>query len=64
MIIILGKASYEIFIIQMVVFGSDFIDNSIENELISISVRWCVCICGGLIWYYYRNQKLKNIYYE
>lgn len=60
---LLGKASYNIFLTQMVYFYamSKFVYRLVENKWLQLAISMIVCITGGILFYYVETPITKWI---
>lgn len=59
----LGKASYEIFLVQMCVFGTNIVGrvfNDTPYYFITIIAQWAISIGLGILWYKLKISLKRN----
>ena len=62
---LIGKASWNIFLIQMVFFRfSDMILPDITSSIISVGVKLVICLFFGLLFYFIESSLTKRVIYN
>ena len=58
----LGKASYDIFLVQMVYYnGAGLMYKYVENRLLQLLINIIVCVSVGLVFYYVETPLAKSV---
>ncbi len=60
---LLGRASYDIFLVQMVYFnGAKYIYSHIPNRVLQLLANFLICISAGVVFYFIEKPITKKIY--